>query len=142
MAASAARRAGKPADPLKQLKVKSGVCVRMAKEVAYYQKEAGENEARVQGMKDEGKDIHDIKKAEEVLQESYMMIPDSKNRFQKSLEDLLDHVREFAADPTVAGTEELAKAQSILSDNEMGADEGGEAEDAGAVEEFAEGEIF
>ena len=27
-----------------------------------------------------------IKKAEEVLQESYMMIPDSKNRFQKSLE--------------------------------------------------------
>ena len=58
-------------------------------------------------------------------------------------QDLLDHVREFADDPAVAGTEELAKAQAILSDNEMGEDEGGEAaEDAGAVEEFAEGEIF
>ena len=32
----------------------------MSKEVAYYQKEAGENEARVQGMKDEGKDIYDV----------------------------------------------------------------------------------
>ena len=36
-----------------------------------------------------------IKKAEEVLQESYMMIPDSKNRFQKSLE--------VSADRTVGG---------------------------------------
>ena len=52
--------AGKPADPLKQLKVKASVCVRMSNEVAYYQKEAGENETRVQGMKDEGKDIYDV----------------------------------------------------------------------------------
>ena len=42
-------------------------------------------------MKDEGKDIYDIKKAEEVLQESYMMIPDSRNRFQKSL-DVRQHL--------------------------------------------------
>ena len=69
----------------------------MGKEVAYYQKESVENEARVQvgdpslshtvartpilaftptmatifpqGMKDAGKDKYDIKKAEEVLQE-------------------------------------------------------------------------
>mmetsp|Transcript_17775 Transcript_17775/g.41670 ORF Transcript_17775/g.41670 Transcript_17775/m.41670 type:complete len:158 (-) Transcript_17775:443-916(-) len=135
--------AGKPADPLKQLKVKASVCVRMSKEVAYYQKEAGENETRVQGMKDEGKDIYDIKKAEEVLQESYMMIPDSKNRFQKSLEDLLDHVREFATDAALVGTDDLAKAQTILSENDMGDEDGGEAaEEAGAGEEYAEGEIF
>ena len=54
---------------------------------------------------------------------------------------MLDHVREFAADPVVAGTEELEKAQTILSENDMGEEEGGEAaEEAG--EEFAEGEIF
>mmetsp|Transcript_48217 Transcript_48217/g.134863 ORF Transcript_48217/g.134863 Transcript_48217/m.134863 type:complete len:113 (-) Transcript_48217:805-1143(-) len=84
-----------------------------------------------------------IKKAEEVLQESYMMIPDSKNRFQKSLEDLLDHVREFATDAALVGTDDLAKAQTILSENDMGDEDGGEAaEEAGAGEEYAEGEIF
>ena len=38
----------------------------MKKEVEFYHLEASQNEARVQGMKDEGKDIYDIKKAEEV----------------------------------------------------------------------------
>ena len=39
-------------------------------------------------MRDGGKDPYDIKKQEEVLQESYMMIPDSKARLQAALEDL------------------------------------------------------
>lgn len=39
-------------------------------------------------MKDEGKDPYDIKKFEEVLSESYMMIPDSERRSKESLEDL------------------------------------------------------
>ena len=42
----------------------------MAKEVASYEKEASSNEARVQKMRDEGKDEYDIKKQEEVLQET------------------------------------------------------------------------
>ena len=61
---------------------------RLAKEVASYEKEAKTQEAKIQGMKDQGKDIYDIKKQEEVLQESYMMIPDSKARYQNALEDL------------------------------------------------------
>ncbi|CAM9696178.1 unnamed protein product [Ascophyllum nodosum] len=61
---------------------------RMLKEVASYEKEAKDNEARVQKMRDDGKDSYDIKKQEEVLQESYMMIPDSKNRLAKALQDL------------------------------------------------------
>ena len=41
------------------------------------------------------------------------------------------------------GTEDLAAAQAILSDNDMGDEDGGEAaEEAGAGEEYAEGEIF
>ena len=95
--------AGKPPGYLKQIKVKCGVCTRMGKEVAYYQKESVENEARVQvgdpslshtvartpilaftptmatifpqGMKDAGKDKYDIKKAEEVLQERLVRTP-------------------------------------------------------------------
>merc|ERR1719502_241629 len=69
-------------------------------------------------MKDAGKDIYDIKKAEEVLQESYMMIPDSKNRFHKSLDDLLAFVNENSEDPAIARTEELEKALKVLADNE------------------------
>jgi tubulin-specific chaperone A len=40
-------------------------------------------------MKDEGiKDEYDLKKFDEVLQESYMMIPDSERRLKESLKDL------------------------------------------------------
>lgn len=38
----------------------------MVKEVASYEKEAKENETRVQKMRDDGKDAYDIKKQEEV----------------------------------------------------------------------------
>ncbi len=61
---------------------------RLVKEVAAYEKEATEQEAKVAGMKAEGKDPYDIKKQEEVLQESYMMIPDSKARLAAAVEDL------------------------------------------------------
>ena len=60
----------------------------MVKEAAYYKKEAGENEARVQKMKDDGVDQWTVKKAEEVLGESYMMIPESEKRMKESIEDL------------------------------------------------------
>lgn len=40
----------------------------MIKEVASYEKEAKDNEARVQKMRDAGKDPYDIKKQEEVGQ--------------------------------------------------------------------------
>lgn len=58
------------------------------KEVAAYEAEAQAQEAKVQGMKDAGKDPYDVKKQEEVLQESYMMIPDSKARLAAAVEDL------------------------------------------------------
>ena len=40
----------------------------MQKEGAAYEKESLQNEARVQKMRDEGRDQYDIKKQEEVLQ--------------------------------------------------------------------------
>ena len=61
---------------------------RLVKEVAAYEQEAAAQEAKVAGMKAEGKDPYDIKKQEEVLQESYMMIPDSKARLAAAVEDL------------------------------------------------------
>ena len=64
----------------------------MRKEVAAYEKEVITNEARVQKMRDDGKDPYDIRKQEEVLKESYMMVPDSKSRLERALTELNDLV--------------------------------------------------
>lgn len=72
----------------RQLSIKVKTCQRLSKEAAYYKVEAAENEAKLAKMKSSGRDPYDIKKFEEVLGESYMMIPDSEARFQKSLQDL------------------------------------------------------
>lgn len=62
-------------------------------------------------MKDEGKDVYDIRKFEEVLGESLMMIPDSERRLKESLESLslfLD------TDDTLSDSECLRKARELL----------------------------
>ena len=66
---------------------------RIAKEVDYYKKEVKENEDKLAAMKEQQKDPYDIKKFEEVLGESLMMVPDSENRLQKSLEDLAEFLK-------------------------------------------------
>lgn len=58
----------------------------------YYKKEVQENEAKLNTMKEEKRDPYDIKKFEEVLGESYMMIPDSEARLKKSLEELAQFI--------------------------------------------------
>jgi len=128
-------------NPLKDLKVKISVVVRMDKEVAFYQQEAVENEAIVKKLEDAGKDAYDMKQAKECLQESYMMIPDSKNRHQKALEDLHGFLDENASDPSVAGTPTMGEAIALLQEHGMPFESAPEAEVAGG-EEFAEGEIF
>jgi tubulin-specific chaperone A len=61
---------------------------RLKKEVAYYEQEVFDNEAKLKEMKEQHKNPHDIKKFEEVVGESHMMIPDSKNRLEQALTDL------------------------------------------------------
>ncbi len=76
---------GVPTDLLRQAKIKLGACKRLSKEVSSYEEEARTNEAKVQKMKSENQDEHDIRKQEEVLAESCMMIPDSKRRCDEAL---------------------------------------------------------
>merc|ERR1719263_1870863 len=104
-------------DPARQLKIKHGVCKRMIKEAAYYKKEAGQNEARVQKMKDDGIDPWTVKKAEEVLGESYMMIPDSEKRLKESIEDLFAFMQEFGEDGEVKEAADFEPAQKMLDEN-------------------------
>ena len=62
------------------------------KEVSYYQQEVIENEGKLKEMKDQNKNPYDIKKFQEVLGESYMMIPDSKNRLEQAISDLATYM--------------------------------------------------
>lgn len=77
------------ADPrIRTLKIKSGVVKRLAKEKVTYEKEADLQRNRIQRFKQEGKDEYDIRKQEEVLQESLMMVPDCQRRLAKAIEEL------------------------------------------------------
>lgn len=70
------------ADPrLKQLMIKTGVVRRLAKEKVSYEKEANTQKVRIERLKNEGQDDHVLKKEEEVLQESFMMVPDCQRRY-------------------------------------------------------------
>ena len=120
----------------------------MLKEVAYYEKEVKENEAKLQEMKDQNKNPYDIKKFGEVLEESHMMIPDSKNRLEQALTDLATYVestevKEIAAE--LADYEWYVKALALLKENTTDQTGGNGNEDV--VEEtdvsgLEEGEAF
>jgi hypothetical protein len=73
----------------RDLMIKTKAAQRMFKEVSAYEKEVVDNTAKLEDMKnDSTKDEYDVKRFEGVLQESLMMVPDSKIRLQKSIEDL------------------------------------------------------
>lgn len=77
------------ADPrIRQIKIKTGVVKRIAKEKIVYEKEAEQQKNRIEKIKDEGQDEHNIRKQEEVLQESLMMVPDCQRRLVKAYSDL------------------------------------------------------
>lgn len=59
----------------------AGIVRRCTKDVTCYEKEAEKERFKIEKLKAEGKDSHDIKKQEEVLAETLMMIPDSKRRY-------------------------------------------------------------
>jgi hypothetical protein len=95
----------------------------------YYQQEVIENETNLQEMKDQQRNVHDIKKFEEVLGESRMMIPDSKSRLDQALSDLTayltsDEVKDLET------SEWFIQAQDLLKVNKSQTQD---AEDIGYV---------
>lgn len=71
-------------DPrLRQIKIKTGVLKRLTKEKTAYEKEIDQQKQRIERLRGEGKDEHVLKKEDEILQESLMMIPDTHRRYLK-----------------------------------------------------------
>ena len=121
---------------------------RLVKEATYYEEETKENEAKLQQMKDDGKDPYDIKKFQEVLGESQMMIPDSICRRDKQLADLKDYVALLRKEEE--GNVELMSCEWMVEAGKMVGEEGDTKKEGGgddvvaetAVDGLAEGEAF
>jgi len=115
--------------------IKTNACQRLMKEVAYYQQEAKENEAKLQQMKDDNKDPYDIKMFNEVVLESFMMVKESPTRLQRALEDLCLFVDMNQFDTE---SEIYKSARMILADQGISREEVQET----AIDELEEGETF
>eukprot|EP00090_Calanus_glacialis_P031619 TRINITY_DN52598_c0_g1_i1.p1 TRINITY_DN52598_c0_g1~~TRINITY_DN52598_c0_g1_i1.p1 ORF type:complete len:115 (-),score=44.09 TRINITY_DN52598_c0_g1_i1:120-464(-) len=106
-------------DPrLKQIKIKTGVLKRSGKEKLSYRKEADQQKIKIEKMKTDGKDSHDIKKMGEVLQETLMMIPDCHRRLLAAHGEL-SAMLETEADLNADGKcEEFIAAEAMLKEGE------------------------
>ncbi|KAF4803035.1 Tubulin-specific chaperone A [Turdus rufiventris] len=93
-------------------RVSEGKCIKMlAKEKIMYEKEAKQQEEKIEKMKAEACDDYGIKKQIEILQESRMMIPDCQRRLEVAhaeLTQLLENEKELEE------AEEYKEARSIL----------------------------
>ncbi|CAL1289495.1 unnamed protein product [Larinioides sclopetarius] len=103
------------ADPrIKQIKIKTGVVKRLAKEKLMYEKEADKEKAKLEKMQASGDaDAYIIRKQEEVIKESLMMVPDTMKRYQMAyneLQEILDNEQELAE------TEEYQAAAEVLKE--------------------------
>ena len=123
----------------------------MIKEAAYYEKEVLENEHQLQQMKSDNRDPYDIKKFQEVLGESQMMIPDSICRRDKALTDLKEFLttleRQEVGNESLNGSVWMVEARKIVGDRgglegDNGVKEGGDEVVETAVDDLAEGEAF
>ena len=130
---------------------------RLVKEAAYYVDEVHENETKLQQMKNSNDDKYDIKKFQEVLAESHMMIPDSINRRDNALVDLKDYVslltKEEEGNVELLECEWMNEAMKILGESgifDIGTEKPYKGEERGgddvavltAVDDLAEGEEF
>lgn len=69
------------ADPrLRQITIKTGVLKRLTKEKSVCEKEIDLQKARIERLKAEDKDDHVMRKEDEILQETLMMVPDAHRR--------------------------------------------------------------
>ncbi|KAI9017037.1 tubulin binding cofactor A-domain-containing protein [Gaertneriomyces semiglobifer] len=111
-------RNSKPeADLLRKIKVQTGAVKRIGKDLSYYEQEAEKQQERIKKLVTEGADEHDVRKQEEVLEETNQMLPESRQRLataQKALRELLDKFS-TSADETTDVPEEITNARALLS---------------------------
>ncbi|CAK9293590.1 unnamed protein product [Gordionus sp. m RMFG-2023] len=98
---------------LNTLKIKSGVVKRYANDIKMYKYEIEKQSQKIKTMKSNNDDEYDIRKQEEVLQESVSMISRSKYNFINAYDDLNNIMSNVDKDTQ---SEEYINAEKILTD--------------------------
>jgi len=111
------------ADLAKQLRIKTGVCKRVVKDLTFYNKEKVQQEGKIQKLVDDSAPEDEeakarIKQQRDVLEETLAMIPDTKTRIDNAYDDLKSFVAQNGDSDDIAGTELLDAAQKVLQDVE------------------------
>lgn len=109
-----------------------------------------QNEQKLQQMKDENRDPYDVKKFQEVLSESYMMIPDSVCRRDKAVADLNDFLAALEKEGEISeelnASEWMLEAKKILRESGLAGAHSEEETGSEVVEtsvvDLKEGEAF
>ncbi|KAF6357643.1 tubulin folding cofactor A [Rhinolophus ferrumequinum] len=83
----------------------------LAKEKMMYEKEAKQQEEKIEKMKAEDGENYAIKKQAEILQESRMMIPDCQRRLEAAYTDLLQILE---SEKELEEAEEYKEARLVL----------------------------
>ncbi|XP_024377006.1 tubulin-folding cofactor A [Physcomitrium patens] len=111
------RRSGSGVDTaaLKSLKVKTGICKRVMKELHSYEQVVDKEFAKTQNVKNSQACSFDIKRQEHVLQESYMMVPNCQKRLETALTTLEKAVKECGAMTSSEECKELLAATQLIA---------------------------
>ncbi|XP_065912940.1 tubulin-specific chaperone A-like [Dysidea avara] len=101
-------------DPrIKNLKIKTGVLKRVSKEKTSYEREVVSNENKLEKMIQEGKDEYDIKKQNEIIDESKTMVNDCRRRLEAAYEQMVQ-ILENEAD--LADTDDYKTAKALVDE--------------------------
>ena len=101
-------------DNTKQLRIQTGVVKRLGKEKLAYLKEMELNTAKVEKLREAGKDEHDINLAIAVLDETKMIIPETESKLLDAYQNL-DQLVQGSADRQ--DTTEYKEAVEVLEKN-------------------------
>ncbi|KAK9144745.1 hypothetical protein Sjap_004648 [Stephania japonica] len=101
----------------RNLKIKTGTCKRVFKELHSYEKEVEKEAAKTADMKEKGADPYDLKQQENVLTESRMMIPDCRKRLESSLADIKGTLAELEQG-NQEEVPEIVEARSVITELE------------------------
>lgn len=106
------------ADQKRSLKIKTGAVKRTSKEYLSYFTEKKKEEAFLEKMRIISADPYDIKQQENVVQESQMMIPETKKQLEGLLADLKQYFADVGGDLGAESDEGMAAAEVIAAAEE------------------------
>ena len=99
----------------KQLRIKTGVCQRTYKEYLSYREEEKREQEVLEKMKSESTDEFMIRQQTNVVKESQMMIPDSKQRLRVALDELSNLIDSLEENEDMKDNQRFLEAKQAIN---------------------------